>query len=71
MTHPITDSVRSQGERIRQYGSKWVVTHKCVRGGLTEEGPHESRVETETLVEDGPVMGKIFEALGFGPVFRL
>jgi adenylate cyclase class 2 len=26
-------------------------------------------VETETLVEDGPVMGKVFEALGFGPVF--
>ena len=24
--------------RIRQYGSKWVVTHKCVPSGLTEEG---------------------------------
>jgi adenylate cyclase, class 2 len=55
--------------RIRQYGSKWVVTHKCVPAGFTEEGPHKNRVETETLVEDGPVMGKIFEALGFGPVF--
>lgn len=55
--------------RIRQYGSKWVVTHKCVPSGLTEEGPHKNRVETETLVEDGPAMGKVFEALGFGPVF--
>jgi adenylate cyclase class 2 len=55
--------------RIRQYGSKWVITHKCVPSGQTEEGPHKNRVETETLVEDGPVMGKIFEALGFGPVF--
>ena len=55
--------------RIRQYGSKWVATHKCVPSGLTEDGPHKNRVETETLVEDGPVMGKIFEALGFGPVF--
>jgi len=55
--------------RIRQYGSKWVVTHKCVPSGMTEEGPHKNRVETETLVEDGPAMGKIFEALGFGPVF--
>jgi adenylate cyclase class 2 len=55
--------------RIRQYGSKWVVTHKCVPAGFTEEGPHKNRVETETLVEDGPVMGKVFEALGFGPVF--
>jgi adenylate cyclase, class 2 len=55
--------------RIRQYGSKWVVTHKCVPSGMTEEGPHKNRVETETLVEDGPAMGKVFEALGFGPVF--
>jgi adenylate cyclase, class 2 len=55
--------------RIRQYGSKWVVTHKSVPSGQTEEGPHKSRVETETVVEDGPVLGKVFEALGFGPVF--
>ena len=55
--------------RIRQYGSKWVVTHKSVPSGLTEEGPHKNRVETETVVEDGPVLGKVFEALGFGPVF--
>jgi adenylate cyclase class 2 len=27
-----------------------------------EEGPHKNRVETETVVEDGPVLGKIFEA---------
>jgi adenylate cyclase class 2 len=55
--------------RIRQYGSKWVVTHKRVPSGVTEEGPHKNRVETETMIEDGPVLGKIFEALGFGPVF--
>jgi adenylate cyclase, class 2 len=55
--------------RIRQYGSKWVVTHKSVPSGQTEEGPHKNRVETETLVEDGPVLGKVFEALGFSPVF--
>jgi adenylate cyclase, class 2 len=55
--------------RIRQYGSKWVVTHKRVPSGQTEEGPHKNRVETETLVEDGPVLGKIFEALGYSPVF--
>jgi len=35
--------------RIRQYGSKWVVTHKRVPSGQTEEGPHKNRVETETL----------------------
>jgi adenylate cyclase, class 2 len=55
--------------RIRQYGSKWVVTHKSVPGDLTVEGPHKNRVETETMVEDGPVLGQIFEILGFSPVF--
>ncbi len=55
--------------RIRQYGSKWVLTHKSVPGGQSEEGRHKKRVETETEVEDGPVLGKVFEALGFGPVF--
>jgi adenylate cyclase, class 2 len=55
--------------RIRQYGSKWVVTHKSVPSDQTEEGPHKNRVETETVIEDGPVLGKIFESLGFAPVF--
>jgi adenylate cyclase class 2 len=55
--------------RIRQYGSKWVLTHKSVPSGFTEEGRHKNRVETETEVEDGPALGKVFEALGFGPVF--
>lgn len=55
--------------RIRQYGSKWVLTHKSVPSGFTEEGRHKKRVETETVIEDGPVLGKVFEALGFSPVF--
>jgi adenylate cyclase, class 2 len=55
--------------RIRQYGSKWVLTHKSVPSGLTEEGRHKNRVETETNIEDGPALGKVFEALGFYPVF--
>src|ERR1700761_1355318 len=55
--------------RVRQYGDKWVVTHKRVPKDAKEEGPHKSRLETETLVEDGPVMGQIFEGIGFGPVF--
>src|ERR1700733_7519682 len=44
--------------RIRQYGSKWVVTHKSVPGGQTEEGRHKNRGETETEVADGPVLGR-------------
>jgi adenylate cyclase, class 2 len=55
--------------RIRQYGSKWVITHKRVPDGLTEEGLHKNRVETETAVEDGPALGQVFEALGFSPAF--
>jgi adenylate cyclase, class 2 len=55
--------------RIRQYGSKWVITHKRVPAGLAAEGPHKNRVETETMVEDGPALGQVFEALGFSPVF--
>jgi adenylate cyclase class 2 len=55
--------------RIRHYGEKWVLTHKSVPAGLTAEGRHKQRVETETEIEDGPVLAKVFEALGFGPVF--
>ena len=55
--------------RIREYGGKWVLTHKRVPEGFTKEGRHKKRVETETLIEDGPVLGKVFESLGFGPVF--
>ena len=55
--------------RLREYGSKWVVTHKSVPAGLAEAGKHKKRVETETVVEDGPLLGKIFEALGYLPVF--
>ena len=54
--------------RIREYGEKWVLTHKSVPSDAAE-GRHKSRVETETLVEDGALLAKIFEALGFGPVF--
>ena len=70
MTRPSAGCVtRRQILRIRQYGSKWVLTHKSVPGGQSGEGRHKNRVETETEVADGPVLGKVFEALGFGPVF--
>jgi adenylate cyclase class 2 len=55
--------------RIRQYGEKWVVTHKSVAQDEDPDQPYKRRVETETEVEDGPSLGKIFESLGFGPVF--
>jgi adenylate cyclase class 2 len=55
--------------RIRQYGEKWTVTHKRVAEEEDPDQPYKRRVETETGVEDGPCLGKVFESLGFGPVF--
>ena len=55
--------------RIREFGDKWVLTHKSVPSGISDDGRHKKRIETETLVEDGVLLAKIFEALGFRPVF--
>ncbi|AXC15099.1 adenylate cyclase [Acidisarcina polymorpha] len=54
--------------RIRQYGDKWVLTHKAlpVQG---DTGPYKQRVETETTVGDGDMVAKIFASLGFMPAF--
>lgn len=60
---------RRQILRIRHYGVKWVVTHKAAPPDVSEEGRHKSRIETESLVEDGCSLARIFEALGLHPVF--
>ncbi len=60
---------RRQILRLRHYGGAWVVTHKAAPPGVSEEGPHKSRIETESVVEDGRAMARIFQALGFHPVF--
>jgi adenylate cyclase, class 2 len=61
-------ALRERGEvlRIRQYGPKWTLTHKAK--GKT--GRHKSRVETETVVNDGKSMEEVFRALGLRPAFR-
>ncbi|GAC1657621.1 MAG: hypothetical protein NVS9B15_18970 [Acidobacteriaceae bacterium] len=61
--------LRNRGEllRLRQYGSKWTLTHK---GIAKLGGPHKSRVETETRVCDGAAMHSILSALGFTPRFK-
>jgi len=70
--------------RIRRYGDLWIVTHKrpadpAADGDPTRYGDPASpipatsykvRIETETLVDDGPALAAIFHQLGFGPVFR-
>jgi len=60
--------LRKRGEmlRLRQYGKKWVLTHKA-KGSA---GRHKVRVERETAVEDGKQMDGILRALGFAPAFR-
>jgi adenylate cyclase class 2 len=52
--------------RLREYGSKWVLTHKA-KGVV---GKHKSRLETETTIGDGEKMDQILHALGFRPSFR-
>jgi adenylate cyclase class 2 len=60
--------LRKRGEllRLREYGSKWTLTHKAK--GRT--GRHKIRVENETRVADGVRMDIILRALGFVPTFR-
>jgi adenylate cyclase class 2 len=54
--------------RIRQYGEKWVLTHKALPA-QGDAGPFKHRVETETTVGDGESVAAIFGALGFYPAF--
>jgi adenylate cyclase, class 2 len=60
--------LRSKGEllRLRKYGPEWVLTHK----GRGKVGPHKTRMETETRLENGERMEEILRALGFAPRFR-
>ena len=60
--------LRKRGDmlRLRQYGTKWTLTHKA----KNVEGRHKVRIEHETVVEDGEQMGNILLALGFLPTFR-
>ncbi len=60
--------LRRGGEllRLRKYGAKWVLTHKSK--GAT--GRHKTRVERETILDDGKQMDRILRALGYSPTFR-
>lgn len=55
--------------RIRKYGDRWVLTHKCLPPDNDPSGRHKRRIETETEVSDGEALGAIFVQLGFQPVF--
>ena len=55
--------------RVRQYGERWVVTHKCLPKDNDPTGRHKRRVETETEVKDGEAMATIFTQLGYSSAF--
>ena len=55
--------------RIRKYGDRWVLTHKCLPPDNDPQGRHKRRVETETEVADGEALGAVFTQLGFQPAF--
>lgn len=55
--------------RIRQYGERWVLTHKCLPPDHNPSARHKRRIETETEIADGDALGIIFQQLGFQPMF--
>ncbi|HYK37655.1 class IV adenylate cyclase [Alloacidobacterium sp.] len=55
--------------RIRQYGERWVVTHKCLPRDNDPASRHKHRIETETEIADGEAMSVIFSQLGYTPAF--
>ncbi len=65
-------SLRARGEilRVRQYGEKWVLTHKRHPDDEDTESIYKVRIETESEVSDGAALAEVFTRLGFGPAFR-
>jgi adenylate cyclase class 2 len=55
--------------RIRKYGDRWVLTHKCLPPDHDPQARHKHRVETETEVADGEAVGAVFTQLGYRPAF--
>jgi adenylate cyclase class 2 len=64
--HPLRD--RGDVLRLRKYGEIWVLTHKT--NSKKQDGPHKTRIETETRVDNGEKMEAILRALQFEPSFR-
>jgi len=61
---------RTEILRIRRYAGRWTVTHKRIPDSGVGEDRHKHRVETETEVADGQVLGDVFLALGLVAAFR-
>ena len=67
-----TRTLKESGQilRVRQYGERYVVTHKRHPDDEDVNSLYKVRIETESAVEDGPTLADIFTRLGYGPVFR-
>lgn len=55
--------------RIRKYGDRWVLTHKCLPPDYDPNARHKHRIETEMEIADGDALGVIFTQIGYGPAF--
>ena len=56
--------------RLRKYGARSTVTHKRQADGGDGDLRYKTRIETESLVEDGDALAEVFKQLGYDPVFR-
>ena len=56
--------------RVRHYGERCTVTHKRSSESSELDLRYKTRIETESVVEDGEALAEIFTRLGYGPVFR-
>jgi adenylate cyclase, class 2 len=61
---------RTEILRIRNYGGRWMVTHKRIPDTGVGEDRHKHRVETETDVADGEALAEVFRSLGLVEAFR-
>ncbi len=61
---------RRQILRLRHYGKLCTVTHKRIADGGDGDLRYKTRIETESVVEDGDALAEIFVQLGYAPVFR-
>ncbi len=56
--------------RIREYGSKHVLTHKRLASEDAADMRYKVRIETETEIEDAGALAEVFCQLGYCPAFR-
>lgn len=61
---------RKQILRLRRYGDIWTVTHKRKADMNDADVQYKRRIETESVVEEGPALEEIFSQLGYDAVFR-